>query len=318
MTGPWTEAQADEPAKAIQGGQEGHAEQGLGVVLIVDDAPENLAMLHEALDVAGYHVLVATDGQTALDRVTRLLPDVILLDAIMPGLDGFETCRRLKADPHSAHVPVVFMTGLCETGHILAGFQAGGVDYLTKPIKPPEVLARIASHVHNARQMASARQAVDASGHAMLSIDAGGQVRWQSPAAREWLRNWLDAVGGLPPLALAWLARGATESLTIAVDGRRLNLSRLARDSSGSTLLLQKCASAPEPQDLAAAWGLTSRESEVLHWVACGKINRDIGEILGMSPRTVDKHLQHVFEKLNVETRTAAAALVFKQSPQAR
>jgi len=290
-------------------------EQGPGVVLIVDDAPENLAMLHEALDDAGYRVLVATDGYTALDRVAQLLPDVILLDAIMPGLDGFETCRRLKADPQGAHIPVVFMTGLCETNHILAGFQAGGVDYLTKPIKPPEVLARIAAHVRNARQMVSARQAVDAAGHAMLSVDTLGQVRWQSPAAREWLRAWLDVDGRLPPMATAWLAQRDEEALPVVADGRRLSLSRLASDHSGTTLLVRKRASAPEPPALAAAFGLTGREAEVLYWVACGKINRDVGEILGMSPRTVDKHLQHVFEKLNVETRTAAASMALNRAP---
>jgi DNA-binding response OmpR family regulator len=292
-----------------------HGEQGPGVVLIVDDAPENLAMLHEALDAAGYRVMVATDGATALDRIARLLPDVILLDAIMPGLDGFETCRRLKADPLAAHVPVVFMTGLCETSHILAGFQAGGVDYLTKPIKPPEVLARIAAHVRNARQMVSARQAVDATGHAMLSIDALGRVRWQSPAAREWLRAWLDAEGRLPPVATAWLARHEADALPVVADGRRLSLSRLASDRTGTTLLVRKRASAPEPHELSILFGLTSREAEVLYWVACGKINRDVGEILGMSRRTVDKHLQHVFEKLNVETRTAAASMVLNHAP---
>jgi CheY-like chemotaxis protein/DNA-binding CsgD family transcriptional regulator len=286
-----------------------------GVVLIVDDAPENLAMLHEALDAAGYRVLVATDGHIALERVARLLPDVILLDAVMPGLDGFETCRRLKACPQSAHVPVIFMTGLCETGHILAGFQAGGVDYLTKPIKPPEVLARIAAHVRNARQMASARQAVDATGHAMLSIDAHGQVRWQSPAAREWLRGWLRNEAHLPPVAIAWLCEREPDALSIVVDGRRLSLSRLAGDLSGTTLLVRKRATAPDPTALAASFGLTSREAEVLYWVACGKINRDVGEILGMSPRTVDKHLQHVFGKLNVETRTAAASMVLNHAP---
>jgi len=253
------------------------SEQGPGVVLIVDDAPENLAMLHEALDAAGYRVLVATDGHSALERVARLLPDVIQLDAIMPGLDGFETCRRLKADVLAAHVPVVFMTGLCETGHILAGFQAGGVDYLTKPIKPPEVLARIAAHVRNARQTASARQALDAAGHAMLSVDAKGCVRWQSPAAREWLRGWLGADGRLPPVAAAWLARRDNEALPVVVDGRRLSLSRLASEGGGTTLLLRKRHGAPEPQALAAAFGLTGREAEVLHWVACCKINRDVG-----------------------------------------
>lgn len=298
------------------------AEQGPGVVLIVDDAPENLAMLHEALDAAGYRVLVATDGQMALDRIARLLPDVILLDAVMPGMDGFETCRRLKADALVAHIPVVFMTGLSETDHILAGFQAGGVDYLTKPIRPPEVLARIAAHVRNARQMASARQAVDAAGHAMLSVDVLGRMRWQSPSAREWLGAYLGADGHLPPVALAWLVQGSTQgsaqALPVVANGRRLSLSRLSSDSQGATLLLRKHASAPSPQTLGATYGLTGRESEVLYWVACGKINRDVGDILGMSPRTVDKHLQHVFEKLHVETRTAAVSMVLNHAASNR
>lgn len=285
-------------------------DHGPGVVLIVDDAPENLAMLHEALDAGGHRVLVATDGLSAIAKVQLMMPDVILLDAVMPGLDGFETCRRLKADPFSAHVPVVFMTGLTETGHILAGFQAGGVDYLTKPLNPPEVLARIAAHVRNARQTVSARQAVDAAGHAMLSVDALGQVRWRSPAAHEWLRNYLVDDAYLPPSALVWLSEGGNDALSILVDGRRLTLSRLAGDGSGTTLLVRRRASVPEPQVLSARFGLTTREAEVLYWVACGKINKDVAEILGMSARTVDKHLQHVFEKLHVETRTAAASMV--------
>jgi DNA-binding response OmpR family regulator/DNA-binding CsgD family transcriptional regulator len=289
-----------------------------GVVLIVDDAPENLAMLHEALDAAGYRVLVATDGESAIDRVALMMPDLILLDAIMPGIDGFETCRRLKADSLSAHIPVVFMTGLTETGHILTGFQAGGVDYLTKPLKPPEVLVRIVAHVRNARQMASARDAVDAAGHAMLSVDAAGCVRWQSPASREWLRRYLSTEGRLPPVAMEWLAARGPDPLSVVVDGRRLSLSRLASDGSGITLLVRKRATVPEPEALAGVCGLTGREAEVLYWVACGKINRDVGEILGMSPRTVDKHLQHVFEKLNVETRTAAVSMVMDGSLSSR
>ena len=288
---------------------------GPGVVLIVDDAPENLAMLHEALDTAGYRVLIATDGQGALDRVLLLAPDVILLDAMMPGLDGFETCRRLKEDASSAHIPVIFMTGLSETDHILHGFQAGGIDYLTKPLNPPEVLARIAAHMRNARQMTSARCAVDATGHAMLSIDEAGRVRWQSPAAREWLRDWLETDDRLPQPAMDWLRAGGNEVLAILIEGRRLTISRLAGDGAGTTLLVRRRSSVPEPETLSARFGLTMREAEVLFWVACGKINRDVGEILGMSARTVDKHLQHVFEKLSVGTRTAAASMVHDAAP---
>ncbi|CAN5343263.1 response regulator transcription factor [soil metagenome] len=305
-------------ALPVNAGAQASAEPGSGVVLIVDDAPENLVMLHEALDAAGYRVLVATDGQMAIDRIARMLPDVILLDAIMPGLDGFQTCRLLKADPLSAHIPVVFMTGLCETGHILEGFQAGGVDYLTKPLRPPEVLARIETHVRNARNTTSARQAVDAAGHAMLSVDPAGRIRWQSPAARDWLRGYVSADSVLPPSAMAWMAMRDAEPLSVVVEGRRLLLSRLSSDSSGTTLLVRARSSVPEPPVLSRAFGLTARESEVLYWVACGKINRDVGDILGMSARTVDKHMQHVLEKLKVETRTAAASVVLNHSSSNR
>src|SRR3982751_4768219 len=116
-------------------------------------------------------------------------------------------------------------------------------------------------------------------------------------------------------MATAWLGQRDVDALHVIADGRRLSLSRLARDPSGTTLLVRKRASAPEPAALAAAFGLTAREAEVLYWVACGKINRDVGEILGMSARTVDKHLQHVFEKLHVETRTAAASMVHDAAP---
>jgi len=282
-----------------------------GVVLIVDDAPQNLAMLHEALDSAGYRVMVATDGRSAIERVARLQPDLILLDALMPGLDGFETCRRLKADPQAAHIPVVFMTGLTDTEHILIGFRAGGVDYVTKPVEPSEVLARMATHLRNARTTAHAQQAVEATGHAMLFIDASGRLAWQSPAARQWLAPCLDGDGQLPPTVRAWLMEpmGTEHALRTSADGAPLVLSRLASDAGGSTLLLRKRAATAEPAALVQRFSLTAREADVLYWVACGKTNRDVAEILHMSPRTVDKHLQHVFAKLNVETRTAAASL---------
>jgi CheY-like chemotaxis protein/DNA-binding CsgD family transcriptional regulator len=297
--------------------QPGHATDEAALVLIVDDAPENLAMLHEALDQAGYCVLVATDGPTALARVARLRPDVVLLDAMMPGMDGFETCRRLKADPQSAHIPVVFMTGLTDADHIVEGFRAGGVDYVTKPIKTNEMLARIATHLGNARMTAQARQAVDATGHAMLAATPDGRLSWLSPSAREWLRPSLDDDGLLPRQVIEWLQGrredASAESLSLVTCESRLTLTRLAGDGQTITLLVRRQATVPDAAILAGMFGLTTREAEVLQWVALGKTNRDVGDILGMSPRTVDKHLQHVFAKLNVETRTAAASLVLKR-----
>ena len=96
------------------------------VVLIVDDVPDNLSLLHDALDEFGYTVLVATHGEQALQRAVQTLPDIVLLDAVMPGIDGFEVARRLKAEPKTAAIPIVFMTGLTETEHVLKAFQSGG------------------------------------------------------------------------------------------------------------------------------------------------------------------------------------------------
>lgn len=203
-----------------------HAERA--VVLLIDDAPDTVRMIAEALDDAGYTVLVATDGATALQRVERVIPDAVLLDACMPGMDGFETCRRLKQAPGMRTVPVIFMTGLAETERLVEGLSAGGVDYLVKPVVPDELVARLQAHLRVAREMNAAMR-----------------------------------------------SRG--------------------EDAAPAAVLL------PNP--------LTQREMDVLQWVACGKTNRDVAEILGMSPRTVNKHLEHVFEKLGVETRTAAANL---------
>ncbi|MFN3617649.1 MAG: response regulator [Aquabacterium sp.] len=210
-----------------------------GTVLVVDDVPDTLRMLCEALTQEGYTVLVARDGEQALDRLTTIEPDAILMDALMPGLSGFETCQRIKAEAAWAAIPVIFMTGLSDTADVVAGFDAGGVDYVVKPVRIEEVLARLATHVRNAR------------------------------AARE-----------------AW--QRASEAASAAQGAHPVDAALSAR--------LEEAA-------------LTPREREVLTWVARGKTNRDIADILGMSHRTVNKHLEHIFEKLGVETRAAAAAL---------
>lgn len=206
-----------------------------GVILIVDDTPDNLALLSDALDDAGYMVLVALDGLSALNRIQRRRPDLILLDAMMPGLDGFETCRRIKAEAQTADIPVLFMTALTDSEHVVEGFAAGGIDYVTKPIRTDEVLARVASHLRTAQILQSARTAA---------------------APRDISLN-----------------------------------------------------NEPAYATLSTRFALTEREVEVLSWVACGKTNRDIGDILSLSPRTVNKHLEHVYVKLGVETRTAATSV---------
>lgn len=286
-------------------------------VLVVDDLPDSLAFLVEALDEAGFTVLVALDGPSALDRLARVPVDAILLDAILPGLDGFEVCRRLKAQPGLAAIPVVFMTGLTETEHIVEGFRAGGVDYVTKPVRPEELIARLRSHTRNAAAIRQARDALALTGLAVLAVDADGRLPWCSPRAAEWLGDFFpEAPPGLPEPLRRWLEAtradeaGARWSAERA--GLRLQVRRVGDHGEGERLLLLEvgpAAAPPGPPARLARAALTPRETEVLHWVARGKTNRDIADICGMKPRTVTKHLEHIFEKLGVETRAAAAVL---------
>jgi len=294
------------------------------IVLIVDDVPENLSLLHDALDEAGHTVLVATNGEAALQRARQSLPDVILLDALMPGMDGFEVARRLKADFATQQIPIVFMTGLTETEHVVAAFTAGGADYVTKPIRPPEVLARIAAHIQNARQMKQARTALDAFGQATVAVRArDGRLVWQTPLARKLLNDYFaNPEEVAPEELLAWIAEahrarrdGREPVALLLADGSRRLLASF-HDQTGDDewlVVLREENDASAIESLIAAFRLTQREAEVLYWVVQGKTSNDIGDILGNSPRTVNKHLEHVFEKLGVETRTAAANLALSK-----
>jgi CheY-like chemotaxis protein/DNA-binding CsgD family transcriptional regulator len=294
------------------------------IVLIVDDALDNLAYLHDALDESGYTVLVANSGFAALERARAAQPAVILLDAIMPEMDGFETCRKLKQDVTTQHIPVIFMTGLTEAEHVAAGFDAGGVDYVTKPIRPKEVLARIASHLNTVKLMNQARSALDAFGQAVIAITPqDAKIVWQSPLARQWMQQYFYhdtnvSADTTPVPVLNWIQQAFKQGeavniqpLNIIKGSSRLTLT-LAGDSQGEQWVVVLSEESDEAQikALTATFGLTKRESEVLYWAIKGKTNKDIGDILGTSPRTINKHLEHVFSKLGVETRTAAASYV--------
>ena len=293
-----------------------------GRVLIVDDVPDNLAMLHDALDAAGYTVLVATSGAAALQRAAQAEPDIVLLDAVMPGMDGFEVARRLKAGPDTAHIPVVFMTGLTDTEHVLAAFEAGGVDYVTKPIRPAEVIARIGVHMRGARQARQARNALDAYGHATIAVRLQAQpprLVWQTPLARRWLPDYFgtppDAV---PDALLRWLiaalAQPEQRPLSITRESCQLVCTLQGRTVDDDWLVvLREVSDAAAVEAIMHTLKLTLRESEVLYWVVQGKTNRDIGDILGSSPATVKKHLERIYEKLGTETRTAAATVALQR-----
>jgi len=279
-------------------------------ILVVDDALDTLRMLCDALSAEGYAVLAARDAQEALERLEIVIPDGILLDAVMPGMDGFALCRKLKETPHWAHIPVVFMTGLSDTEQILEGFTSGGVDYVVKPLRLPEVMVRLATHVRNAQATRLAREAVDVAGLGTVLLDSRGRLAWRSPQAM----RWLEAAFGQrdSPAAQAWLHAAQEQAqISVPLPGKGTLVAR-HMGQSGISESMWVLHMAPAKQGISVRQPdvpLTPRETEVLSWLAKGKTNRDIAEILGMSHRTVNKHLEHIFEKLGVETRSAATAI---------
>jgi DNA-binding NarL/FixJ family response regulator len=291
------------------------------IALVVDDSPETLRLLTDALDGAGMTVMVALDGASAMRIVDQITPDIVLLDAIMPGMDGFETCRRLKRDAGLGNVPIIFMTGLAETEHIVHGLEAGGVDYVTKPIVIEEMLARIRVHLANARLTQSARAALDVSGRYLLAVNSAGRLMWATPQAQKLLSDTLsgntDDDFVLPEPMPQWLDQalkgkaGAKTATMAAFPGSEaLRLQYMGKLGPNEFLLrLAKDTSGDMPAEFSSELGLTTREGEVLSWLSKGKTNRDIAQILGLSPRTVDKHLEQIYSKLGVENRTAAAAI---------
>jgi len=211
-------------------------------------------------------------------------------------------------------VPVIFMTGLTETEHVVRALECGGVDYLSKPINIDELRARLRVHLSNARSAQSARVALDAAGRHLLAVRADGTILWSTPQATRLINAATGSNDGLDivsrtigewmekqasrdtPLVITQSDRPSLQFTFLGAVGADEYLFRLTttNDKSGDALLRDR-------------FSLTTRESEVLVWIAKGKSNRDIGEILGLSARTVNKHLEQIYVKLGVENRASAA-----------
>jgi len=295
--------------------------------MIVDDTPANLAVLSDALEESGYRVLVATDGYSALEQLRFIRPDVILLDGMMPGMDGFETCRQIKQREETHDIPILFMTALGDIDNLLRGFSEGAIDYIVKPFRNEEVLARVGAHVARGRIMLRAEQALAESGLSLLAIDGRGAITWMTADAAALLGEFAEFTQrrALPPalidLALAHAANAEKTSTENPAAGKfefknfSVKISPCA-DHSEYLLLLQKSGGDWDLDALRNDLGLTTREAEILMWVSRGKTNRDIGMILDSSPRTVNKHLEHIFEKLGVTTRSAAVSKALQRAKE--
>lgn len=291
-------------------------------ILIVDDVPDNLSVLFEFLSERGFEVLAADSGELAIEQLPHSRPDLILLDVMMPGIDGFETCRRIKADAAWADVPLFFLTALDDTVDKVRGFALGAVDYITKPIDPDEMLARIEAHlelralrvaleVRNEeldrevqRRVAAERMLGRTLAEAVLVLDAAGEVVFRTEAAG----NLLARHGGWPPVAVrrAWASGKEAMAWTTAAGGLRVDC---RPDPSGGTNVLVGLTEVKRgggPEDLLVL-GITPREAEVLFWIARGKTSPEIAVILAAATATVKRHVANLLPKLGVETRLAAA-----------
>lgn len=287
------------------------------LVLIVDDDPDTRDMLRAALTGAEMQPIMASDGTAALEMLRSMTPDLILLDAVMPGLDGFETCLRIKAMPEVSHVPVMFMTGLTETEHVVRALEGGCVDYVTKPVNLDELIARVRVHLGNARLTRSALNALDTAGRRLIAADESGTIRWMTPEASRALSEFGAADDMAMPPVLIRLIReahhvpdGDLPKAQLNLGGFKVVISYLGEASEGEHLFrVAQNIEGMEASILQNALSLTPREADVLLWISRGKSNRDASEILNISARTVNKHLEQIFIKLGVENRAAAAAI---------
>ncbi|WP_426172688.1 diguanylate cyclase [Massilia sp. TWR1-2-2] len=172
-------------------------------ILIVDDAPASLGVLRTMMSKQGYQTFVATSGERALSLAQRVQPDLILLDVVMPGMDGLETCRQLKGDARTQNIPVIFMSAKSDTDDIVAGFDIGAADYIGKPLRMAEVRARVRAQLQmrctSAAQKDQAdrlRMIVDAMDEGLMVIEASGRIQYSNPACERHLGYGADELAG--------------------------------------------------------------------------------------------------------------------------
>lgn len=290
------------------------------IILVVEDSPESLGMLHETLEARGYTVLLAPNGERALDIVTHISPDAILMDALLPGISGFETTRRIKQIVDAQRTPVLFMTGLDDTAHIVEGLESGGVDYIIKPINAIELVARLKVHLDNAKDAQTSKAALEISGQSLISVDNEGVVLWATPSAR---KRFAPEHSRLGAKTLTWLRQLSSHARPVSysepctetdINGHSVQLIYLGESGKHQCLLRVKDGEENTTHSVIKDYfDLTGREADVLLWLVNGKSNKEIAEILCISPRTVNKYLDHVYIKLGVENRTAAAMVTMRR-----
>jgi CheY-like chemotaxis protein/DNA-binding CsgD family transcriptional regulator len=305
---------------------------GMKTLLIVDDVPGNVDVVLGFLAGAGYRVLVSDSGNRALDQLARNLPDLILLDLIMPGMDGIETCRRIKANKEWNHIPIIMMTAADELTMKLAAFTAGAVDFVTKPVQPEEVQARVQTHLQirelqesleqKNQQLAeeielrldAEKQLESSLEQALVIANQQGHVLFATGQARILLNTFFAERSDkhLPAELLNWLVGPDSKRPKLITHKKRgeIEVDHFAISKTGNLSLLRlDHRNGDNGPKALLSLGVTAREAEVLYWISEGKTNPEIAIIIDASLNTVKKHAINLFAKLGVETRTGAARL---------
>ena len=320
------------------------AGQGESVLMVGRDATFKKE-LHATIEDAGYTAHIAVSGAEAMRHALQNVPDIVLLDADLSDMDGFELARQFKVLANTAHVPLIFVTDSNAPENVVRALASGGADCVTQPVQPLEILARMGLHLAGARERRQTRNALDAFGYATMTVRANdGKLMWQTALARGLLerycpdhppyashaapeiQDWLQSC--LRQLQRAETPRALTLSLEDGASRLTLRLHQQTGDKSSESaseddpqaddwlIVMREVSDKAILDAMRLGFSLTAREAQVLYWVSKGKTNKDIGDILESSPMTVKKHLERVFVKLGVETRTAAAGKVAAQIPQ--
>jgi DNA-binding response OmpR family regulator/DNA-binding CsgD family transcriptional regulator len=287
--------------------------------LVVDDTPASLGVVCDTFRAEGVRVLLAESGRAAREVLARTLPDLVLLDVVMPGEDGFAVCASLRADERWRDLPVIFLTAIDDPAQRVRAFAEGAVDYVTKPVHVPELLARVRVQldVRTARRAIETKNLeleseialrLDAEAQLATSLDRAvvvvgrrGEVLFATRLAHDLAAKYRP---GAPLADFAHVKQ-------LDLDGSELTVRRFTETGRDDLVMLAfEERNAPPGPSALLALGLTARQAEVAYWVAQGKSNPEIAIILGTSSRTIDKHMEHIFERLGVSNRSSLMVTV--------
>ncbi|MDR0701460.1 MAG: response regulator [Azoarcus sp.] len=274
------------------------------VIFVVDDSIDTLAGLSEALFATGHTVLAARGAGEALERFEIAVPDGVLIDAVMPGINGFDLCRRIKSIPAWAHVPVIFMTDPGDEGQIVASYLSGGADYMNKPLRIPEVLARLTPRLGGTATRL-AREAIEIPDMGCVIVDNPGRIVWRSPQASRWLCGVSSADSDAARRILDEAARNV-EAARRLPGGGHLLLRSLGASGPGEYMIVMCLDSFPAAQRLRQA-NLTPYETETFAWILKGKDRGEVARIMGSAPANMEGRVKRIFDRLGIRSTIGAA-----------